>query len=501
MQILFLATLLTLNAIYFHTNAFRLFVFWDMGAFLGASWRVVCGQAPYRDFLLAVSPVHVYLNAFFIKFLGFTKLAMWAHLVVLSSILALFTFWALRSKLSFKVTAILTILSLVSFNWQVCHPWYTQTAYFWGLLATFYLLKKIPFASPRSALICGFMMGFMAMLSFMTKINVGAAFGLIFLLFILAAPHPGRSFLGFVAGLVLSLALVKFFFIHDWNTFVSDVFLQFPKSQSSRIQYLFIPAAIFNNFYWLTYLMVVLAAPRVNRKTFPRWILFTGLWAVAHFSTFTSSNNLHAEFPLMGAYLAAGWFLMRPETDEPTIAVTGFRRVLTYYRRSVHDFYLGLAVFLIALCLYQGVRLSAWWYSPETQDYPLEMKGFEGWKCNRTQGFPLNMFAHSLPELPKEDSILMLNDMQMLYGLTGRTPYPGVPDGWASRQSPLPGPQWEKVRNNILNNPPTWIITHKRYAAKWIIDIVNYLELEEFLKTRYLVAVEYGAYIVLRRKI
>lgn len=475
----FLTLLLVVNACYFYWNAFRLFVFWDMGAFLASSWRVVCGQAPYRDFLFIMTPVHIYLNALFIKLLGFTKLAVWVHLIVLSSIVAVWTYWALRARFKLFAAAVLTVLSLVSFNWQVAHPWYTQTALFWGLLAGAYFLRCLPFRSAKEAFGCALFAGIMAMLSFMTKINVGAAFLTVYFCVLWAGNFKLKALAGYAAGLALAFACVGFFMVHDWTTFIKDVFLIYPQSQSSRFQYLFYPQAIFNNFYWLVFLIVLLTGRRPSRETLPQWLLFAGFWAVAHFSTFTSSNNLRAEFPLMGIYVAAG--------------------ILLVDRERIREILLVLAAGLIALCVYHGVKLTAWWYNPQTQNYPLEMKAFEGWKCNRVQGFALNMFAHSLTELPKEDTILMLGDLQMIYGLTGRTPYPGVPDAWASEACPAPGDQWERVRTAILTNLPAWIIMHKRYGAEWLVDIANYLKLESTIQTRYAIAVEYGPYIVLRR--
>ena len=134
-QYLPLLVLLILNSFFLRFNAFRGFNFFDMGAFLDASWRVYIGQRPYLDFMYISGPVHLYLNAFFFTLFGFGKLAVLAHLVTVHSIVIVITYLIAKKYTPSSIALLSALLSTTCFYWPASHPWHDQSAHFWGLLA------------------------------------------------------------------------------------------------------------------------------------------------------------------------------------------------------------------------------------------------------------------------------------------------------------------------------------------------------------------------------
>ena len=103
--------------------------------------------------------------------------------------------------------------------------------------------------------------------------------------------------------------------------------------------------------------------------------------------------------------------------------------------------------------------------------------------------------------IPKNESLLVLTDLQVLYPLTGRDSYRGVPFIFAAGELPGLGKQLEQVRNHILTYPPDWIITHRiPLASHKVRAIVSYLGLKEFILNSYVHAQIYNQYVILRRK-
>jgi len=183
----------------------------DMGAFLDASWRVALGQQPYADFMYFSGPLHLYMNAVFFHLFGFGTTAILMSMITVHSAVILFVFFMMRRAVPFWINAGVTVLTTASFYWSVSHPWHDQSAFFWGMIGLFFLIRYFPFADEEEkgknsfsvALICGLS----GVLSFLVKSNIGAGWIGIFSIIFITNRHRVRSLAGYTLGLVIGILL------------------------------------------------------------------------------------------------------------------------------------------------------------------------------------------------------------------------------------------------------------------------------------------------------
>jgi len=178
-----LSLILIGNGLFLQFNAFRGFNFFDMGAFMDSSWRIFNGQLPYIDFHFLTGPVHLYLSLFFYALFGFSKLGVLMHLLTIHSIVIVLTFLMARRFTPRWTSCLVTLLTMTCFYWPVSHPWYDQSAHFFGIIGLSAIIFTYPFQNRRAAFWTGVLTGVMAILSFMTKANIGFAYGALFGLF------------------------------------------------------------------------------------------------------------------------------------------------------------------------------------------------------------------------------------------------------------------------------------------------------------------------------
>lgn len=110
-----------------------------MGSYLDVVWRLMNGQRLYMDFIFPEGPIHVNLMLVFCRLLGLGKTALWAHVVIIHSMVIILIFLLLYRRTSLGITLAVTLLTVPSFYWPFSFPWHDQTAHFWGILAVFLL--------------------------------------------------------------------------------------------------------------------------------------------------------------------------------------------------------------------------------------------------------------------------------------------------------------------------------------------------------------------------
>ncbi len=485
--------LLLLNAFFLNYNFLRGFIFYDMGVFLDASWRVTIGQKPHIDFYFISGPLHLYMNAFFFKLFGFGKTALVSHLVVASTLAILATYWAARGKMPWTARFLVTTLTMVSFYWPVSHPWYNQSAQLWGLLAAALWMRTIPFQNSRRAFWISALGGALAMISFMTKTNIGFAFLFAFFVMLLFSPQRNRAILGYFLGAILALGIITILFIPDFKLFFEQSFLEYGIGQRGRLLILLNPSYWAQNYYWPIVLFTVLGAFFCFKNNKERVVLFAGFWLIAVISIFTSSLfNLKGEFPLIGIYAALGFILLYDATP----ANSSWLKNLNHFSKAALT---AVCFLLIFVCVQQSV-VFGWWRNPEWYNYPLHAAPLRGLRSDQTHIRTLDGLVEFFEKVPKNETLLILTDMQVLYPLTGMEPYRGVPIGFVVDLIPPPGKPLDALKKRLREDPPVWIVTHKRFTqAKELLEIVHYLGFTKQLETNYIFAKEIGTCVVLRR--
>lgn len=481
-----LTALLVINAVFLYWNAFRTFKFFDMGSHLDMAWRLSVGQKPHVDFLSYTGPVHFYLSALFIHLLGFSKAAIWTHLVVVNSAVIGLIAWMLWKKCPLLVTWLVAALGMVSFYWTYSHPWYTQSAHLWALAAVAVLTVR------KETFTVGLFTGAMATLSFFTKTNVGVLYVSLFFIYLCAAENRKKTLSGYFAGIAAALLALKILFIPSLGA-AWEQMLAYGLSQKGRaLEILRDPSLWFANYYWAPALLVTLSLWKRVKKS--ELLLLYGLWAVAILSTFTSGAVAESDVQVTGFYFAMAFVLLYKYNAKKMI------KILTG----------GMAFSLIILYTVYAVELKQWSVAEimtfnnqridPRGDYELKSGGLKGWKVKKEQGEAVDGLVEFIQNnVPKDESLIVLTDLQILYPLTGRDSYRGIPWIFTIDQSPAPGKQLEEFRQKFLSNEPLWVVTHRGRVA-YITGLLSYLGIMAELRRDYVLAGEFGNYLILRKK-
>ena len=500
----FLAGLLAANAAFLWHNAFRTYQAFDMNIFLDGAWRIVSGQKPYVDFIIATGPVHYYLLAVFCKALGFGKTAIWAHLVFVHSAVILATWCMVRKRAGVLAAMLAAFLSTTCFYWSVSFPWYSQSAHLWGILAAAFLACRLPFTDAAAARRAGFFCGLMAAFSILTKQNIGAAYVVVFAAVLGVSVFRWQALLVFLAGLVTGSVLVTAFLIPSLPAFMDQVM-----GASAFRMYLFehfigSPAIWFFNYYWIAALVVAANLAVASKRPWPLAALFFGLWFVGVFSMGTSGSVYKADVPLLGIFMGVAFILVGDGAgNENAEWKRKFKRI---------SFWILAATTLALTALYAryGIELKGWskpYFSKfqgvdinQTGDYPLKAAKLQGWLMDREQGEALDgLVEYFNGRVSPKDSVLILTDLQVFYALTGRQSFKGVTLAFVDWGWPTPGKMRDEVRENILKKPPLWIVTHEN-RVPFAMYVLKYLGLEDELRLHYAVVHQFGNYRLLRRK-
>lgn len=492
-----LAAILIANGFFLNFNAFRGLNFFDMGAFLDASWRVLTGQKPYIDFQFLSGPIHLYMNALFFLFFGFGKSAILAHLITVNSIVIVSTFLAARRFLPLLPTFLCTLLSSICFYGPISFPWYDQSAQLWGIIALTVLILKLPLEDPKNACRIGFLTGILTVLSFMTKSNLGAGYGAIFFLTFLCVRTRWKALAGYAAG--LSLATIAMLAVIGSPTkYIDQAFLAFdiPVQRLRRfLPLLFIPTW-FADYYWLTALLVYLNVRSHLKSLRAIFTIFVGVFLLSIFASWTGSMKSTANIPLMGIYITLA-FILIAQTGKQSEG----KRMRTFHSASKWAM-IGLAIFLIFTSAKRSLALDAWTYGnlDPFGNYAMQSAPIRGWMAHKQTGEAVDALTEFIKKnVPKNQSLLILTDLQILYPLTERESYKGVSFIFTVNEVPPPGKRVEELKNYILAHPPQWIVTHRNQnVISFVAALIPYLGLEEFVTNFYYPVFITNDYVLLK---
>lgn len=489
-SILFLLIVLAGNAFFLHFNAFRIFNLFDMGCMMDGGWRIFTGQEPYKDFIFITGPLHLYLLAFLFWIFGFGKTAIWAYLVLTHSIVIIVTFLIGRRFLSLSVLCLVTLLSVTCFNWPFSHPWYDQLAHLFGILGAGALMLNTPLNNTRKSFLFGLFCGLMALLSFMSKTNIGTAYLIAFFVTFLFSPFRRRTLPGYLLGVLSGLVLMFVFFIHSPLAYMDQSLITWGQNQSSRRfgELIVNPNWLYNHHYWLIALLVLLNRPwRLGREVRERLALFLTLVFVAIISNLTSSSLHEANAPLMGIFMALAFSLVisgppaSPKLRRFTVAIL-----------------VMISLAFAAINTKYGIELKIW--NQGGEKIALKNGPLKGWLFKKTDGEALDgIIEYVNAKVPENEALLVLTDLQILYASTGRESFKGIPHNFLPGDLPAQGKQLQTVRENILNNLPEWIVTHHKETS-FVTPLLHYLDITDVLNREYRPVYTHHNYIVLRKK-
>lgn len=487
-----LVVVLLINAGFLWWNAFRCFNFFDMGSFLDAAWRVYQGQLPYRDFIYFSGPIHLYIHTLFFLLFGFGKAAILAHLITLSSIVIAVIYTIVRKNAPVAAATVSALLTGIAFYWPISHPWYDESAHWFGILAIGAVFLIKPASKKREAGIAGVTCGVLCMFSFFTKTNIGTLYILAFFFILLTMDSPkwriGWYGIGLCVSFMLNLAIIRV-----PGLYYEQAFVDFGLINVHRFSDMFKPRSWLDGNYWI--MAVLTTATFVlnkNKAIFP-FVTFWSILIVAAGSAISASMIREANIPLQGVLMGLTFVNLYQNPANSGI-------------RKVQQALLGLAFIcsfmLILIGVYYGLILKVWTYigKPPAGNYALKAPVLRGWMCDRETGQDLDKIVEFVNRnVPKTETLLILSDLQILNALTGRNGYRGVPFIFTQGKVPTPGKQLEKVRNQIMQNPPDWVLTHIGDSFS-ITYLIQYLDLFDFLHEHYTPFQKWQGYIMLRKK-
>lgn len=493
-DVLILILILAGNAFFLHFNAFRYFHFYDMCFSLDGGWRILNGQKPYVDFIYFSGPIHLYLYAFFFKLFGFGKTAIFAHLVAVHSMVIVLTYLMVHRRVPDHFAWLAIILTTTSFYWPVSHPWHDQSAHLWGILGVAVLIWQLPFQSQKHALITGGFLSLMAVVSFMTKTNIGAAYGLVFGVICLTVKERWKAILGYLGGMILGLLFIRLL-ISDLPAYFEQSFGYSALTARERLSGFLNFSQWLVNYYWLPCL-IILGNSWHHRRQLKDWmVLFVGIFFVAIVSIVSGQMIQSANIALWGIFMAVGFivFFKIPPAENSKWRITIYR-----YSRL---FLIIITSVFIVLSAREGLNLQAWKYItgyPPSGLYTISTPALKGWNCDEVKGRILDQLTVSIPrKIPKNESLLILSDLQILYALTGRESFKGIPIlVFRENHMPVPGPQLLEVKERLRRHPPDWILADIDSCLREI----PYIGLEEEIKTRYSIVWYEAYYALFKRK-
>jgi len=492
--------ILLINAWFLRFNAFRSFNFIDMGCLLDSAWRVHRGQLPYIDFIFIAGPIHLYLQAFFYALFGFGKASILAHLVAVSSIVIIVSFLITHKRTPLMITWVTTFFSAVSFYWLMSHPWYDQTAHLWGILGIGLLALRIPLTSARSAFSSGVVTGILVVFSIMSKTNIGIGYGAVFLVVLALSPQRAYAVGGYVAGGLVATCFMA------WTVQSPKLFMEqgymYGKTQRQRIMELFYLRGWMRNYYTVPVLIVALEAALYRVVRLQYLSLFFGVSWLGLYSGLTGSMTRECNIPLLGISIALAFVTIYKMKKESKLSAQ--RTVRRLGSAGVVALFM-VTLYFTAVSIKRSVDLKVWAFSGRDPigEYSIKAEPLKGWKCHEEIGRCLDDFAVIIEEhIPKNETLLILTNMMILYPLTNRDSYRNIPYVLSTFDNI--GLSEGRTRAAILNNPPDWII------AQWMalpggisVSGSNYLferlDIWDFIQSSYRKAVEVGPFILLKR--
>ncbi len=503
-EIVFLGLLLILNATFLWYNAFRCFSFFDMSAHLDVVWRLTSGQKLYQDFVYPAGPIHPYLQVLFTKLLGFGKFAIWSHLVFIHSIVIACAFFMTFRRIPFWQMALVTFLMAAAFYWPVSFPWYDQSTHFFGIIILFILVTYPSFDTASKAFGLSVLCGIMTIFALLTKPNIGLCYSLVaFITLLYRDKFRMLSVMGFIFGCIAGFVGVMTTL--SFPDFFEQTIKTYQKSTVSRYLALRHLDAWFRNFFWLPVLITglcVFLRKGVKRLGRYYFLILLGVLFTAIISTATGSMVPTANFPLWGILMSLCFLVIsQVGTDN------GIYKESKDYRSLVQFLYVLTAIMCL-LSIIKGFRLTGWRNTGENVigNYAFQTGALKGWKCDRETGIATDQLTEYINKnIPKEDNLLILTALQHLYAVTNRESYKNIPYQWASVYFYLNENQMlKRAREQIVNNPPGWIIAHFETLPKtntiWMVNhMIEHLNLTDFISKKYKPTFQAGPFTVMKK--
>ncbi len=495
------------NAVFLNYNAFRGFNTYDMGWLMDGSWRIYRGQRPYLDFIYHGGVLFLYLNAFFFQLFSPGKLAVLSHLIVVHSVVICAVFLMLQNKVPLRIQFLVVLLTVPSFYWSVSHPWHDQTAHLWGILAMTYLVRNSPLLDTKTAGYAGLIAGIMAIFSFLSKSNIGVGYGIVFGGVFMISDRRRETILGYFLGISIGMLLALLLIGHP-KEFLEQTFLHTQAVLKERSSLFFVSAKWLINYYWIPFLVVFaqtlllflpLPVNQEKSKTIS-WqqnkellILFAGTTGIGIYAILSGAMVPQANNFLWGIQMALAFiYVYRLKNQVISSWSTMLHRICT-------RLLILISIFLTGIAIKYGLELKAWTYIPGNPigNYALKTPPLNGWMFDEGKGKPLDaMCAYIRENVPPQDSLLNLSDMYVLYALTGRDSYHGIPTVFWRKSIPAEGQQVEQVRTHILQNQPQWLIIDS-FSSRMELD---YLQLNKWAEDCYAPIFKTGDYELLQLK-
>jgi hypothetical protein len=243
--------------------------------------------------------------------------------------------------------------------------------------------------------------------------------------------------------------------------------------------------------------VVAAGGPGWRRRHLPTLALFATAWVTGVFSIWTGSSLVSAGGYLVGvvavllARLAAGL----PEADPGRIV----RRLPATAWLAAGA---GLALFVLHWSADRSLAAWNWRRSNLVTNYAMRSPGFEGWRCFSRVGEGVDRAADAIRAIvPPGDTLLVLPDATLLYGLTGRDSYRGIPWAWDVNNSPAPGGRlYARTIRRLHEDKPDWILLRMQNDAPanatW--PLLDALQLRPVLAREYRAAWSAGDFVLLR---
>jgi len=229
------------------------------------------------------------------------------------------------------------------------------------------------------------------------------------------------------------------------------------------------------------------------RRNIPLFVLFAGLGALSIFANLTSSSRHEANAPLMGIYMAFTFSFLLADMPRNTKLMEAIKR------RP-----LAALLIIVIICFmgfYTKLGLDRMvWGTRSIGTYALKNGPLKGWYFNQTDGEAVDGLIEFIDHnISKEESLLVLTDLQALYAFTNRDSFRGIPHNYLPGDLPAPGRQLQTVRRHILDNLPDWIVTHHQKTS-FVTSLLFYLDIVDEISKSYVPVRFWHNYVIMKKK-
>ncbi len=210
----------------------------DQSIIFDGSWRILAGQVPYKDFLMAFTPISFAIQALFFKLCGVTWTATVISAATLGAILTLSVIRTMVILFGAKQRTLALITGgLVGISFEGIHGtlWIENCAFFFCFLGIQIVCESIH-VRPRIRALPVFFAGVLAGLAFLCKQNAGPlAFALLLAMIIISAPLTPRtiitSILAFLIGTGVAISVfILWLFVYSDPHLFAHYALQVPSA-------------------------------------------------------------------------------------------------------------------------------------------------------------------------------------------------------------------------------------------------------------------------------